>query len=158
MKQPLPIVTAILLMLLAVLFDTTLTPRFELLGGGIDAIVIVVVSFGLLSRPAAGALLGFFAGFLYGGIAGVSLAHYIFSLSIVGYLAGVASSWEPTPRTGMLFVAIGTVVFRLILMFTSPQSEIGSLIQATIMSALYNGVLAWPVYALLRRMLRPTII
>lgn len=158
MKQPIPALAAFLLILLAVLLDATLTARFSLLGGHPDVILIVIGSFGLISRPAAGAVMGFLSGLLYGGLAGVSMSHYILSLTLVGYLFGIGSSWEPSGRSAAILVALGTIVFRLVLMFTSPQSEIGSLIQATIFSALYNGVLAWPVYALLRRMFRPRMI
>lgn len=158
MKQPIPIIVAGILLLIAVLLDVTAMPRISIWGGKPELVMIVLGCFGLLSRPSGSATLGFFAGALYGWLVGASLFYYVISRTLVGYGYGMASSWEPSARSAAGIIAVGTVIARMILMFIAPQTEIMQFLQATILTAIINGLIAWPVYAMLRRSFRPKVV
>jgi hypothetical protein len=48
----------------------------------------------------------------------------------------------------------GTLLAYLLMMVPAPPPEVGRYLRDTIVAAMYNGVLAIPLYALLRRTLR----
>ncbi|MEZ5163854.1 MAG: hypothetical protein R2688_08925 [Fimbriimonadaceae bacterium] len=95
---------------------------------------------------------------LIGGISGATLTHYILSRTVVGYALGMTSQMEPGIRAAAGLVAAGTLVGQLILMFLAPPSGIGVFLKVTILEALLNGAIAIPIFALLRRVVRPKVV
>lgn len=117
-------------------------------------LMVLAGSLACLSRPAAGSVAGFFAGMLYGAVAGANLAIY----AIVRTTIGFGTSWaaelpvERGPREMAIIVGAATVVERLaLLVLLSPPDAMDFFRRAAFM-VLLNALLTFPVYALLRRL------
>jgi hypothetical protein len=108
----------------------------------------------LLPRPWA-TLVGFAGGALHGLLAGANLASYAISRTVSGF---VVASFGVDPGTATptaaLFATVGaTVVAGLLHMFIAPPPAIGAFLTATIAGAIYNGVVAVPLYLALRKLM-----
>lgn len=127
--------------------------------GGVvpDFLLVAIGCLSLFGTRRSGAIIGFFAGVLEGALAGANLAAYAVSRTIAGFVSGWFSSLEfEAGAVVASFVVFAITVFaQLLLMFIAPPGQIGGFLLATIGSAVYNGVLAMPLYALLRRVFDP---
>ncbi|MDI9637331.1 rod shape-determining protein MreD [Kamptonema cortianum] len=158
MRQPWAVIVSILLIGLAVILQVTGINRMELFGARPDLPIVVAFCIASFSRPAGGAAAGFASGLFLGALSGATLAHYVFSQTIVGFLLGKTSYEERDTRAGVLIIVLSSLACGLILMFLAPRRDITGSIQATILAALFNGVVAVPVYALVRRLFRPQVV
>jgi rod shape-determining protein MreD len=109
-------------------------------------------------RPALSGTIGFFGGLFLGALSGATIAHYIITRTILGYVIGLSTDLEPNPRTIALMTAAGTFLNQLIMMFIAPPPNLGAFLQVTIIQALLNGVLAYPLSAGLRKVFRPKVV
>lgn len=134
-----------------------LAPYLTVLGAAPDFPLIVLTVVCLFASRTAATCLGFLAGLLYGAVAGANLAHYVISRTVTGFGAGWANAigFEPNVWVAGLAAAVGTLVSQLLLLLLAPPASIPAYLGDTIGSAMVNGVLAMPVYALLNRFLRP---
>lgn len=111
----------------------------------------------LLIRPGAGAAVGSLCGLLEGCIPGANLTHYVVSRTVSCFLASLSRSIEV--EFGVIICAIVVVITtfgaEMVFMFLAPPPDITRFVQDTIGSAMYNGVLAIPTYALLRKIAKP---
>lgn len=123
-------------------------PDFLLVGLGCVA---------LFGSRRAGAFAGFFAGLFHGAIAGANLGAYAASRTITGFLVGSFTVLEFEANAGVAFVsvAVSTLIGQILFMFAAPPPQIIPFLLATIGAAMYNGVLAIPLFALLKRVLDP---
>ena len=96
---------------------------------------------------------------MQGALAGANLTHYVISRCIAGFVASWSRRlrFEMTPITVAISVAAVTVVAQIALMFIAAPTGIFGFLGDTIGSAMYNGVIAIPVYALLKRVLNPPV-
>lgn len=124
-----------------------------------DFLLVVVSCSGFCLDRTPGTLVGFGAGVFHGALAGANLTHYVISRCVAGFVASWSRNlrFEMTPLTVAIFVACVTVVAQITLMFIAAPSGIAGFLGDTIGSAVYNGVIAIPVYALFRRILNPTV-
>lgn len=155
MRHSSGIATSIIAIYIAVALQASVAPRIAILGVVPDfGLMIVAVLSLFTSRPVA-TVSGFFTGAFEGALSGVNLTHYVISRTLVGFFGGSASSFgfQPNAAVAALVTAILTVASQLLLFFLAPPSGIGRFLGDTIGTAMYNGVLAIPVYALLRRIL-----
>jgi rod shape-determining protein MreD len=131
--------------------------RFGVFGVSPDFVIVVIVCLSLFSSRAGASGVGFIGGLIQGAAAGSSLAGYVLSRSIVGFCVGWTANAELNKSLYIapFVAAVATIVGQIILLFTAPTPAIGSFLVATIGSAIYNGVIAVPVFALLRRLLDP---
>lgn len=142
---------------IAAVLQQGLAHRWAIWGAAPDFLLIVVSCLCLYASRAGGAVIGFFAGFAAGAIAGANLSQYIFSRTIAGF----CDAWSRNLGLDANAVAAAingfavTVFAQLILMFFAPPAGIAAFLGATIASATVNGVLAVPVHALLRRIIGP---
>jgi len=134
------------------------SPHMALFGVAPDFLLIFGLTMSLhLPRPGATGI-GFFAGMIYGGLAGANLTHYIISRSIACF----ATSWSRRLRLELNYptvgatVLVGTVIARVFFMFTAAPQDVGGFLRDTIAEATYNGVLALPLYALVKRVMPQT--
>lgn len=85
------------------------------------------------------------------------MAHYIVSRTVAAF--ALASASRSGLSVGILVAGLlcagMTVVAQLLLLFLAPPRDMLSFIGATIGTAVYNGVLAMPMYSLLRRFAEP---
>ncbi|MEZ0326202.1 MAG: LytS/YhcK type 5TM receptor domain-containing protein [Fimbriimonas sp.] len=150
-------IVAILCLWMAGGCQQTLAPKIAIFDAVPDFLIVSVACLGLLSARYASSLVGFLAGVIHGCLAGANLAAYAISRTFTGFLTGWFNSFELEANVLVAFATtfVATLVAQLLLMFIAPPQEIGAFLLATIATAIYNGVIAVPVYALLKRIVDP---
>lgn len=155
MKGAKGVIVAVITLWLGAGLQQALANRLGILGATPDFLLVFLACLCLYTNRVGGAVLGFFAGLAAGATVGANMTQYVFSRTLTGFL----DSWSRNLGIDAnLFVAgvnafFVTIVAQLIQMFFAPPPGIVTFLGATIASAMYNGVLAVPVYALLRRIL-----
>lgn len=132
--------------------------RYLLMGAQLNLPVVVLLVFGIISRPAAGGALGLLSGVLTGGLSGATLMHYCLSRVLAGYLMGVQSKNEPEHWTAIFWIFVGSLISNSVLIFLAPPNPLLPAVGATILSAVYNGVVAIPMFSLVARLFRPRVV
>ncbi|HWD41389.1 MAG TPA: hypothetical protein VG944_21270 [Fimbriimonas sp.] len=152
-------VAAVAMLWLSGVLESSLSPRLAIGYGSPDFPLIVLVCLGLFCDRRATTLLGFGAGLVQGAVAGANLTLYIATRSVAGFLLGWFNQLEVQ---GNLLVA-GLVCFvvslgaQLLLMFLGVyHGSLPPFLAGTLITAVYNGVIAMPVYALLNKLARST--
>lgn len=132
-----------------------LSPRMSIFGVEPEFMLIFLSCACLFMRRSGGTVLGFFTGVVQGALVGVNLMHFVISRTVTGFLAGWSSDWgyQPNSFVAAFVTAVLTIFSQLLLMFLAPPAGIARYLADTMGTAVYNGVLAVPVYALLRRIL-----
>jgi rod shape-determining protein MreD len=143
---------------LAGILQAGASPHMSLVGVAPDFLLIFGLGISLhTSRPGAAGV-GFFAGLIYGGLAGANITHYIISRCVACF----ATSWSRRLRLELNYPTVaatiftGTVIARIFFMFTAAPQDVGGFLRDTIAEATYNGVLALPLYALVKRVMPQT--
>ncbi len=160
MKRAWPVVVACLLLYLAAAVQMADPTRVSLSTARPDLIAVVGLSWALVVAPVWGTVIGFVMGMLAAASPGMHAFALTFAGVVVGTLAPLSRNYGleiPIP-VGMLLVAVGTLLMRLIAMFLAGPPDLADYIGATILTAVYNGVLAGPAYGLLRLLFRPTAV
>ena len=129
--------------------------QVSLAGASPDFPLIVIATLALFGDKRSGALVGFLGGVIHGAIAGAHLATYAVTRTLLGFAVGWFSSleFEGNPVVAFIVVAAATLVTQIAFMLVTPGGAILPFLLATIGSAMYNGVLAVPLYALLNKVL-----
>lgn len=141
---------------LATVLDSGLSPRIAVMGGSPSFLLVTALVLALFSRPAGGATAGFIAGLLEGAVAGANMPAYVISRTI----GATVASWSrylgievgPILAFGVVFVL--SVFTSLLLIFLAPRPDFAGSLGSTIISAIYNGVIAVPFFVILDRMRR----
>lgn len=121
-----------------------------------DFLLLCAVFLSLRREINGAALVGFFAGFLHGAVLNASLGMFVASRTFTAVIASKLFSAliDPGPFTAALVVGACSVLAGIFALFLgSPQNILGHL-AATIGTAIYNAVLAVPVYWLTARTVR----
>lgn len=149
--------TCVVLLWLGAVLQQALPARLGIFGAIPDFLLLVALTLSHFNRPGPASLIGFTAGLFQGGISGANLVHYVASrvCSSMGLSATVRDSINVTAPVAGLTVAAFTVLARVIVLLLAPDPNITAYLAATIGTAVYNGVIAIPLYALLRRFFRP---
>ena len=152
-------VVAAIAIWLAAACQQALSPRMSIFGARPDFFLIVLTPLALWSPRRIGTLLGFVCGFVQGATAGANLGGYIVSRVIGGFTVSWSKQIGFQPNVVVIAITAGaaTLFCQLVFMFLAPPPGVLSFLGDTIGSALYNGVLAVPVYLLLKRILNPSI-
>lgn len=134
-----------------------LAPRFALCGLSPDFLLVTLAVFLHFSSRRGGMVLGFAAGVLAGALPGANMAHYVISRTVAGFFGSWARALgvEEGRATAAASAFAITLIAQIVLMFLAPPARIGPFLGATIGSAVVNGVLAIPLYALVSRVLGP---
>lgn len=137
--------------------QATVAPHFEILGSRPDFLLTFLGCMSLFLHRSGSGVLGFFCGLTYGCLSGVHLFACIFSRTVAGFLApaGKRLGLEVTPLVVAATVFGVTIVAQLLWLFLAAPKGVLSFLGDTIRSAMYNGLLSVPLYALLRKFLRP---
>ena len=155
-------VKAAVLLFLAVLVQVSILGGYSPLGGCPDVVLVVLLSIALLRGSVFGALAGFGTGLL------VDIAN-LGTLGFTSLLLTVAGFWigrygETTahdrfhaPYLSVLVVtvlyAFGALVLRFVLGDAVPAQEVVAALPAEV---LWNLLLTWPLYGLVRRLFPPS--
>lgn len=153
MRVPLTIVISLYL---ATICQVALSPRMAVLEARPAFVVLVVMALALCLRGPAVIWSGFLGGLFLGIATGSDYGPVIFSLILGGWLTYLFQRLdiEIGVILGSIVIGIGTLVTFLLLMFVNPQLGIGGAVQLGIKSAVYNILLAVPIFAALRMILK----
>lgn len=151
------ILTAIPILGVVIILQTTIASRITLLSGNADLVLLVIIAWGLQERVQYAWIWGILSGLLVGLISGIPWYIYLFVyLSVVGLARLLVRRIWQAPLLAMFAVTfIGTLEL-LILMYVQrtlfdvplPLSEAFS--QIILPSVLLNLLLAIPIHALIR--------
>lgn len=138
------------------ILDQALGPRMVLGGIRPDFYLVGIACASLLAPNPAGIWSGFIGGLLQGMSSGANLFQYVLSRTLTGFAGSRIGGLEIEigPVLAAVFCALLTLFGQVVLMFVAPPRAIGAFMQDTILTAVYNGVLAIPIYAALRPMMR----
>jgi rod shape-determining protein MreD len=131
--------------------------RWTILGGRFDFMLVVLAVLCLFTNRRGGAILGFFDAWIYASIDGANMWQYVLTRTLGGFLiswvaeGGIEHSYFAAALSG--FVAVP--LCQMILLFLAPPPQIAAFLGDTIRTAVYNGVLAMPIYAAANRILGP---
>jgi cell shape-determining protein MreD len=151
------ILTGIPVLVLTVIFQTSIASRIMLLSGNADLVLLVVVAWGLHERTSGAWIWGVAAGLLVGLVSGVPWYIYL-----IGYLSAVGVArlmahriWQAPLLVMFAVTLIGTLELLMLMflrrtLFEVPLSLSEVFLQIFLPTILLNLLLAIPVHALIR--------
>jgi rod shape-determining protein MreD len=157
-------VRLILLGFFAVVVQESAVSQVSIFGVSADLTPLVVMSVGLLCGSLTGALFGFFTGLLIDLVLVQTLGVTSLLYIAIGYWSGRLRelrdpSHELVPLAGgalaSAFAGLGMAVIQFLLGVDAPVSLL--LLQQIFIAVLVDTLLALPVYALVRRIVRPVL-
>ena len=154
-----------LLLLLAVTLQLSTFSQLVVLGGNADITVLVVAALALYAGSVPGAIVGFITGFLLDIALGQELGATSLVLTVVGYFAGRFMELRD-PAHGLialpvgLAASVGYVAGAAAVHFMLDVGASVSILalREMIATILLNTILALPVFALVRRAVRPVLL
>ena len=158
---PIDVAKAAVALFLAVVIQLSIMSQVTILGGHPNLLLVALVCVSLLRGALFGAVAGFGAGLLADtGVFG-TLGFTALLLTLAGYWSGRYGETTGRDRAHapLLSIAVITILYQtaaLVLRFMLGQNAPGSAIFAGLFpTVLLNLILTLPVYALVRRLLRP---
>ncbi|MDQ5807237.1 MAG: rod shape-determining protein MreD [Actinomycetota bacterium] len=154
-----------LLVLVAVLLQTSAVAQLALFGATPDIVPLVVISVGLLAGPVPGAVTGFSMGVFVDFVLLQTLGVSSLVLVIVGHFAGRLRETVRDPEATLLPLAAGAagtavalVVFSIMQFLLGVEAPVSlELFRQILATVLINTLIALPVHALVRRALGPAL-
>jgi rod shape-determining protein MreD len=152
---------AAVLLFLAVLVQVSILGGYTPLGGSADLLLVVLLSIALLRGSVFGAIAGFGAGFLVDVANLGTLGFTSLLLTVAGFWIGrygetTAHDRFHAPYLSVLVVtvlyAFGALALRFMLGDAVPAHAV---VEALPAEVLWNLLLTWPVYGLVRRLFPP---
>jgi len=151
-------VTLALIILTAVLLQSTLFGEIRLVGARPELLYLVTILIAMREGPSEGAIAGFASGLVVDFLLNQPKGITALTLTILGYVVGQLRQYivSTSPWLPSILVVIGTfcgVVFFGILSFLLGQLDVSVayLLKMAFLSAIYNGLLTPIVYPILRR-------
>ena len=152
---------AAVLLFLAAILQVSIFAQVHILGGVPDLVLVMLVGVALLRGSVPGAIGGFFAGLIVDTATLGQLGLTSLVLTIAGYWIGRYGETTGRDRAHAPFtsVAVITVLFSvgvLVVHFVlGERAPAGDVFRGLLPAIFLNLVLTAPVYALVRRLLRP---
>jgi rod shape-determining protein MreD len=153
------------IVIVGVLLQLSFFSRVALFHTSPDVLPALVVSLGLLGGSMTGAVSGFSIGLLVDCLLVEALGATSLVLLSTGYLAGLyrerfeihSALVPPLLCMGLtLFAELGYAAMQLMLGIDSPVSLL--IVRDMALKSIYAFFLEWPIYLLLRRVLRPALV
>lgn len=134
-----------------------LAPRMAVAGAPPDFPLVALACLALLGERREGTVAGFVAGLLRGVLAGANLSVYAISRAVLGFVLGWIrfAGLVPNGLVAGLAAAAGTLAAQGMLMLAAHRGPVLPFLGGTLFSAMIDGALAMPLYALLRRLIEP---
>jgi rod shape-determining protein MreD len=153
-----------LIAFVAVVIQAAAISQVSIVGVSADLGPLVVMSVGLLCGSLPGAVFGFFAGLMVDTILVQTLGVTALLYIVIGYWSGRLLELRD-PSHGLVPLAmgaaataaagIGMAIIQFLLGVDAPVSWL--LLQQVFLTVLVNTLIALPVYALVRRIIRPAL-
>jgi len=123
--------------------------------GAPDFPLVALSALALLGERRSGTVIGFSAGLLRGVLAGTNLAVYGASRTVLGFALGWIrhAGLVPNAPTAGVSAFAGTILAQLVVMVVAHRAPVLPFLGGTLFSAMIDGALAMPLYALLRRLI-----
>jgi rod shape-determining protein MreD len=151
------------LLFFAALLQVTIVAAMDPLGGTPDLLLVVIVGIALLRGPIVGAIGGFFAGLVVDTATLATLGLTSLLLSVAGYWIGRYGETTGRDRVHapLLSVLVATILYSIgayLLHFVLGDAVSARMVLVDSLppTVLLNLLLAFPVFALCRRLLRPS--
>lgn len=159
MNRARPIVFLVLCFWVAAGLQQAAAPHLAFGGAQPDLLLVTALVAAVFFEPVVAAIFGFVAGVLHGGVTGSDTTNFAVSRTLVAYAAGFVSRLELDVRPWYVGLVVlgGTLLTYGLMMVPAPPPQVWPYVRDTILSAMYNGVLAIPLYAMMRRSLRPKV-
>jgi rod shape-determining protein MreD len=154
-------VKVVVLLFVAAIMQMSIFAQVHILGGMPDFLLVMLVAVALLRGAVVGALGGFFAGLLVDTASLGQLGLTSLVLTIAGYWIGRYGETTGRDRfhAPFLSVAVVTVLYSLGLLIVhfvlGERAPAGVMFRGLLPAIAMNLILTAPVYALVRRLLRP---
>lgn len=149
MKNPRLIWVAILVFWICGGLNEGLSKEIAIFGSQPDFLLVATVVIGMLSDMRGAAIAGFTGGFFQGAITGANMWQYVVTRLIVGWIGGslIEMRFQRNFLIAALACFVATIIAGLVFLFLTSQPNILGSLKDTIISAMYNAVLAALVYA-----------
>jgi rod shape-determining protein MreD len=164
MPSPRLIIRLVLLGLVTVVIQEAALSQISIFGVSADLTPLVVMSVGLLTGSMTGAVVGFFTGLLVDTVLVQTLGITSLLYIAIGYWSGRLREVRD-PAHGLVPLAAGAVatavsgigmtIIQFLLGVDAPVSLL--LAQQIVITILVNTLISLPVYALVRRIIRPAL-
>ena len=154
-------VKAAALLFLAAIMQVSIFAQVHVLGGVPDVLLVTLVAVALLRGAIVGACGGFFAGLLVDTASLGRLGLTSLVLTIAGYWIGRYGETTGRDRAHAPFLSVAVVTilysFGLLLVHfvLGERAPAGAMLRGLVPSIVLNLIFTAPVYALVRRLLRP---
>jgi rod shape-determining protein MreD len=153
-----------LLVFFAVVLQISGMADFRILGGSPDLLVLTVAAVAFFTGSVAGSITGFCAGLLFDLALGQNLGASSLVLTAAGYSIGRYRELRD-PAHGLLPIAVGGLAtlewvlgFAAVSFMLEIEASVSAVvIREMIVTVLLNAILALPVFAFVRRVLRPVL-
>ena len=154
-------VKAAALLFLAAIMQVSIFAQVHIFGGVPDVLLVMLVAVALLRGAIVGAAGGFFAGLLVDTASLGRLGLTSLVLTIAGYWIGRYGETTGRDRAHAPFLSVAVVTilysFGLLLVYfvLGDRAPAGAMLRGLLPAIALNLILTAPVYALVRRLLRP---
>jgi rod shape-determining protein MreD len=154
-----------LLLLLAVILEISALSQIGILGGHADLVVLTVAAVAYYGGSVPGSAAGFAAGFLLDLLTGATMGASSLVLTAVGYGVGRFKEVRD-PSHGLLPIPVGAAAtaawvtaFAAVSMMLDIGARVSPLVlRDMVVTVLLNALLAFPFFAGIRRLLRPSLV
>jgi rod shape-determining protein MreD len=154
-------VKAAVLLFVAAIMQVSIFAQVHVLGGVPDVLLVLLVAVALLRGAIMGAVGGFFAGLLVDTASLGQLGLTSLVLTVAGYWIGRYGETTGRDRfhAPFLSVAVVTILYSVGLLLVhfvlGERAPAGAMLRGLLPAIALNLILTAPVYALVRRLLRP---
>jgi rod shape-determining protein MreD len=154
-------VKVVVLLFVAAIMQVSIFAQVHVLGGMPDVLLVMLVAVALLRGAIVGAVGGFFAGLLVDTATLGQLGLTSLVLTVAGYWIGRYGETTGRDRAHApyLSVAVVTVLYQfglLVVHFVlAENAPAGAVVRSLVPAIVLNLILTGPLYALVRRLLRP---
>lgn len=142
----------ILCLLSAAGVQANLPAGFHILGSGPDIVLVVLIAFSLAADTSAGVFLGFAAGLIEGSTVGNSLGSFIVTRTIVGFIAGFATTtfFSVNPLVSIVTTGWLTLVCELMFVLANPAASLFVAARTIAGECIWNSLLSFLLVCILR--------